>query len=537
MADLSQIQLPDGTEYNLMDEAARSSLDAKQNKLTPGTNITIENDVISATGSSAVQSDWNVTDTSSLAFIKNKPSLTKYLDKTSTNRNDIAGPVYVGSCSTNVGNAFTHLRQVTAPITGTPYNGAAFAVSLDGTASFQHKTFTTAAAGGARNAAVLRFYGTQNGVNSTGKLQFAVNNGSASTPTEDMYKDVAMVDDIPSATKQSEWDSKYTKPADGIPKTDLDSSVQTSLGKADTALQSYTETDPVFTASAAYGITSEDISNWNSKTSNVGTVTSVSVKLNDEIKGTVTSEGTIDLGTIDASNDKVTQTESTTNSAYEVLLSGSASSTTQTEGANKSANLKFNPANGALDVIGGEVYVKNHNNFNTFEMRQFSTDNPGGYLRVNDAEGNMRANISSPNGISLYDSEGTSTILLNSNTGTITCNSMSTYEVPCTITKTSGNWTVSEVNQIRSGNTIMMQIRFKGGGSSVAAGGNAFVGKLATGLIPNWQAAYLQTYLSSTHVLCQIDTEGTITVRILGSAVNLTTSNYTRVTGTFLITN
>ncbi len=33
----------------------------------------------------------------------------------------------------------------------------------------------------------------------------------------------------------------YSKPNDGIPKTDLASAVQTSLGKADTALQSYTE--------------------------------------------------------------------------------------------------------------------------------------------------------------------------------------------------------------------------------------------------------------------------------------------------------
>lgn len=36
----------------------------------------------------------------------------------------------------------------------------------------------------------------------------------------------------------------YSKPTGGIPKTDLDSAVQTSLGKADTALQSFTETDP-----------------------------------------------------------------------------------------------------------------------------------------------------------------------------------------------------------------------------------------------------------------------------------------------------
>lgn len=57
----------------------------------------------------------------------------------------------------------------------------------------------------------------------------------------------------------------YSMPSGGIPATDLASAVQTSLGKADTALQSYTETDPVFTASAAHGISSTDISNWNAK--------------------------------------------------------------------------------------------------------------------------------------------------------------------------------------------------------------------------------------------------------------------------------
>lgn len=55
----------------------------------------------------------------------------------------------------------------------------------------------------------------------------------------------------------------YQKPSTGIPKTDLSSAVQTSLGKADTALQ--TETEPLFTASPAHGITSEDISNWDAK--------------------------------------------------------------------------------------------------------------------------------------------------------------------------------------------------------------------------------------------------------------------------------
>jgi len=41
------------------------------------------------------------------------------------------------------------------------------------------------------------------------------------------------------ATERTAWDGKYTKPSAGIPKADLASDVQTSLGKADTALQSH----------------------------------------------------------------------------------------------------------------------------------------------------------------------------------------------------------------------------------------------------------------------------------------------------------
>ena len=53
-----------------------------------------------------------------------------------------------------------------------------------------------------------------------------------------------LVDDSNSGNKfvttseKTTWNGKYTKPSGGIPKTDLASEVQTSLGKADTALQS-----------------------------------------------------------------------------------------------------------------------------------------------------------------------------------------------------------------------------------------------------------------------------------------------------------
>ena len=63
-------------------------------------------------------------------------------------------------------------------------------------------------------------------------------------------------------------DGKYTKPSSGIPKSDLASAVQTSLGKADTALQSYTEQYK-------------------------GTITGI--KMNGASKGT---SGVVDLGTV-----------------------------------------------------------------------------------------------------------------------------------------------------------------------------------------------------------------------------------------------
>ena len=42
--------------------------------------------------------------------------------------------------------------------------------------------------------------------------------------------------------KEAGWNGKYSKPTDGIPKTDLESAVQTSLDKAETALQSVPST-------------------------------------------------------------------------------------------------------------------------------------------------------------------------------------------------------------------------------------------------------------------------------------------------------
>ena len=60
----------------------------KQDKLTAGENITIENNVISSTGGTQIQADWNQTDSTAVDYIKNKPTIpdtSEFVTKTEYN--------------------------------------------------------------------------------------------------------------------------------------------------------------------------------------------------------------------------------------------------------------------------------------------------------------------------------------------------------------------------------------------------------------------------------------------------------------------
>ena len=60
----------------------------KQDKLTAGENITIENNVISSTGGTQVQADWNQTNVEAVDYIKNKPTIpdtSEFVTKTEYN--------------------------------------------------------------------------------------------------------------------------------------------------------------------------------------------------------------------------------------------------------------------------------------------------------------------------------------------------------------------------------------------------------------------------------------------------------------------
>ena len=100
---------------------------------------------------------------------------------------------------------------------------------------------------------------------------------------------------VTTSEKQT-WNNKYDKPNSGIPKTDLASTVQTSLGKADTALQSISSSD----VTSALGYTPYNSTNPNGYTSNVGTITGIT--MNGVSKGT---SGVVDLGTVITSHQDI----------------------------------------------------------------------------------------------------------------------------------------------------------------------------------------------------------------------------------------
>jgi len=70
----------DQTEFDTKEEVVSTALNEleenKQDKLTAGANITIDaNNVISSTGGTQVQSDWNQSDSTAVDYIKNKPTI------------------------------------------------------------------------------------------------------------------------------------------------------------------------------------------------------------------------------------------------------------------------------------------------------------------------------------------------------------------------------------------------------------------------------------------------------------------------------
>lgn len=123
----------------------------------------------------------------------------------------------------------------------------------------------------------------------------------ATVATSGSYNDLSNKPSEVTESTVSNWGftkntGTYSKPSGGIPKTDLASAVQTSLGKADTAIQSISSSD----VTSALGYTPYNSTNPNGYTSNVGTITGIT--MNGASKGT---SGIVDLGTVITSHQDI----------------------------------------------------------------------------------------------------------------------------------------------------------------------------------------------------------------------------------------
>lgn len=105
--------------------------------------------------------------------------------------------------------------------------------------------------------------------------------------------------------------------------SDLESSIPTKVSELTNDsgfLTSFTETDPIFSASVAANISSTDISNWNNKTSNTGTVTSIG--LTNATNGGLTISGTpiTNSGSITVGHSNVLSSAQTTQAVYPIKI-------------------------------------------------------------------------------------------------------------------------------------------------------------------------------------------------------------------------
>ena len=167
----------------------------------------------------------------------------------------------------------------------------------------------------------------------SGVTSAKVSNWDTAASNNHTHSNKTVLDGITS-TKVSNWDGAATNSHTHSNKTVLDGITSTKVSNWDTA---YANNHTHSNKTVLDGITSSDITNWNGKTSNVGTVTSVAVKMNGSVKGTVTTSGTIDLGTVITSHQDISgkADKSTTLAGY-----GITNAYTKTEIDNKIGDIE-----------------------------------------------------------------------------------------------------------------------------------------------------------------------------------------------------
>lgn len=321
-------------------EQLESILTNKQDKLVSGTNIkTINNQSILGEGNINIEGGGS-TGTSDYESLQNKPSINN-IDLIGNKTLNELGIQPKGNYA-NSGDIPTKLSELT--------NDCSFIdAEADPTVPTHVKNITQANIENWNNKS--NFSGNYNDLTNKPTIPsqvteatvsgwgFTKNTGTYSKPNGGIPKsDLASsvqssLNKADTALQTEQYTGTYSKPSGGIPKTDLAGAVQTSLGKADTALQSYTEQ---YTGTIT-GITMNGVSKGTSGVVDLGTViTSHQDLSNYELKPTTVSSSETTTSITPQNNTiyqfgeltSLTITNPPATGAYSIIFTSGATATT-----------------------------------------------------------------------------------------------------------------------------------------------------------------------------------------------------------------
>lgn len=209
-------------------------------------------------GGATVQSDWDESNPESPAYIRNKPNLSDYATDEEL---QAVADTFNDSAAAQITDGDIEYWNNKSDFSGS-YNDLSDKPTIPPAQvqSDWNQTNTSAKDYIKNKPTIPQGVVVDNALSSTSENP--VQNKVINNALNGKQSTIADLNDIRNGAAAGA--TAYQKPSGGIPKSDLSSSVQTSLGKADTALQSYTESDPTI-PSHVKAITTTDISNWNSK--------------------------------------------------------------------------------------------------------------------------------------------------------------------------------------------------------------------------------------------------------------------------------
>lgn len=162
-----------------------------------------------------------------------------------------------------------------------------------------------------------------------------------------------------------------------------------------------------------------------------------------------------------------------------------------------------------------------------------------GNLTLFDENGQPRTGIYGDSSIVLWNADNTASISIQGATSAIECKRIKPYDLTVStdygmtgsgaLSVVAAEWVIK-----RMGNIVFMSIPFKGNGTAIANGANAFSGHLTLGAMPQLEARLVGYYGGSCFVM-RLEEDGTITIRNCGGSQTISASGRLILAGYFLV--